>query len=175
MDQDRCKWIALLRGVNVGGANRLPMEELRGLAAGLGWGDVRSYIASGNLVFDAPIMQDHAAFLTAAIEERFGAPIPVRVVQAKAFRAAVHRCPFEDQGNLIHGGFCWGGPVLDDALLASLKARDEDLRVDGDVVWVHAPSGVAKSKLFAKIEKVIGVRCTMRNLNTLNKLADMLA
>ena len=47
------KFVALLRGINVGGANRIPMAELRGHCAGLGWRDVESYIQSGNLVFTA--------------------------------------------------------------------------------------------------------------------------
>ncbi len=82
MNQPR--WIALLRGVNVGGANRVPMAELRGLCQKAGWRDVQSYIASGNLVFDAEGPAERlAAELSDLIARNMG-PVVEVVVSVRA-------------------------------------------------------------------------------------------
>ncbi len=90
-------FIALLRGINVSGRNQLPMAELRSLCAGLGWGDVRSYIQSGNLVFGADA--DPASLeagLEQAISRRFGLSIPVLVRAAADWPGYVAANPFPD-------------------------------------------------------------------------------
>ena len=169
------KWVALLRGVNVGGANKVPMADLRARLTARGLSEVQSYIASGNLVFGACDGLDLEAQIADEIEAAFGLHIAVRVIGAKGFRAAVHRCPFEGAGQTVHGVFCWQTPAFDKGLLASLKASDETLQSDGDIVWLHAPSGIGRSKLMAAMERVVGTPFTARNLNTLRRLAEMAA
>ena len=172
MDDDMCKWVALLRGVNVGGANKVPMADLRALAEGLGWQDVRSYIASGNLVFEAAA-GDLAGELRTAMIAQMGVDVAVRVVPADDILNAEVACPWDVQGNLVHVFFCWDVPVVDTALRDSIIAPDEELVVQGHRVWFYAPSGVARSKLMTKMDRVLGVQTTARNLNTLRKLAEM--
>jgi len=172
MDDQTCKWVALLRGVNVGGANRVPMADLRVLADGLGWRNVRSYIASGNLVFDAG-KEDHAERLRAVMVAEMGVDVPILVLPADEVVSALAGCPYEDAGNLVHVAFCWKAPVVDTALCDMLIAADERLAGTGRVAYLHAPSGVARSKLMARLEDVLGVSVTARNLNTLRKLAGM--
>lgn len=178
MEQDHAskKWVALLRGVNVGGV-KVGMAGLRALAEGLGWEDVRSYIASGNLVFRA---DGTAAGLAAALEEalaaEFGRAVPVLVLSAGDFRAVLAAHPFSpEQGNQSHVFFCWEPPVLDDALYRALKTSDEDLRVIGGHVHFFAPAGIGRSKLAERLGRVVtGTEITGRNLNTVRKLAEML-
>lgn len=172
MMEQNDKWVALLRGVNVGGGNKVAMADLRGLAEGLGWRNVRSYIASGNLVFEAGA-GDHAEDLRAVMVENMGVDVPVLILPAAQLRGALEACPWDAAGNLVHVFFCWDKPKVDIALCDELIAADEEMRVDGPLVWLHAPSGVGRSKLMAKIGRVLSVQHTARNLNTLRKLADM--
>ncbi|WP_187393048.1 DUF1697 domain-containing protein [Maritimibacter fusiformis] len=169
-------WVALLRGVNVGGV-AVEMAALRGLAEGLGWGEVKSYIASGNLVFRAAgPAEGLRAALEAALAGRYGRAIPVLILSGEGFRAALAAHPFQpERGNQSHVFFCWDAPVLDQALFQALRAPDEDLRVTGGHVHFHAPGGIGRSKLAERLGKVVtGTEITGRNLNTVRKLAEML-
>lgn len=169
-------WVALLRGVNVGGSNKVPMSDLRAVATGLGWTDVQSYIASGNLVFRAG-EDDHATRLTSALFRKFGVDLPVLVVSATAFADQVATCPVLDgPGNLVHGVLCWDQPIIDAAAYQRLKAPDETLSSSGRIVWLHAPSGFSRSALANRLETVVtGTTFTVRNRNTLEKLVDISA
>ena len=131
-------WVALLRGVNVGGANTVPMAELRALAEGLGWANVRSYIASGNLLFEAQA-GDHAETLRAAMVAQMGVDVAIRVLAGHEIDAAAAACPWDVKGNLVHVFFCWDRPVIDGALRDALIAPDEELVVQGNRVWLYAP------------------------------------
>ena len=176
MNDDFCKWVALLRGVNVGGANKVPMANLRALADGLGWQDVRSYIASGNLVFEVPAGNSAgnlAAALRLALIAQMGVDVAIRVMPCEEIARAVAACPWTAQGNLVHVFFCWDAPKVDTELRNSVIAPDEELVVQGNRVWLYAPSGVARSSLLTKMDRVLGVQTTARNLNTLRKLAEM--
>jgi len=174
MDTGHSKWVALLRGVNVGGHNKVPMVDLRTLASGLGWRGVRSYIASGNLVFDAEGNSNGlASTLRNALQDHMNIDVPVLVRTGTDVCAAHNACPWNVAGNLAHLFWCWDDPQPDHRQIDALKAADEDLVIHGRSVWLHAPSGVARSKLMAKMEQVLGVSATARNLNTVRKLAEM--
>ncbi len=169
-------WIALLRGINVGGKNKLPMADLRKLAEGLGWQDVRSYIASGNLVFTADgDTRSLADALSAAISD-YGLTVPVLVLSADTLTNVLADCPFDrTAGKAVHGMLLWSEPEFDADLYETLKTPTEEIVLKPGVAWLHAPDGVGRSKLFEKIAKVVkGTEMTGRNLNTLNKLAEML-
>jgi uncharacterized protein (DUF1697 family) len=127
MNDDFCKWVALLRGVNVGGANKVPMADLRALAEGLGWQDVRSYIASGNLVFGAAfgaLAADLAGALRAVLFAQMGVDVAIRVVSHDEITKAVVACPWIAQGNLVHVFFCWDAPKVDTELRDSVIEPD---------------------------------------------------
>ncbi len=168
------KFVALLRGVNVGGSNKVPMADLRAVAKGLGWDQVKTYIASGNLVFAANEEPDDlAGRLRGALAKDLMVDVPIYVLPANVVRDITTACPFDDAGNRIHLFTCEAPPVLDDTLKNALIAPDEVIHIEGRFVWLYAPSGVARSKLFAKMEKVLGVAATARNLNTMRKLSDL--
>ena len=170
-------WVALLRGINVGGHNKVPMTELRQLCAGLGWAGVQIYIASGNLVFAAVGTADVlAANLRRAIAAAMGVDVAILVLPEADVRAALTQCPFDPEaGSHVHGFFLWAEPWVDQVALAQFRAPSETLIVRGRVAWLHAPDGIGRSKLAEKFDKVVtGTQMTGRNLNTLRKLVEML-
>lgn len=169
------KWVAFLRGINVGGHRKVPMADLRRCVGDrLGAADVRSYIASGNLVFRADGSADGlSAALGGVIQAQFGLEVPVRVLSEADMRGILKSCPFPlDAGKAVHGFLCFGTPRLDQKAIAQFKAPGEDLRVTGETVWLSAPDGIGRSKLAARLD--FGVPATARNLNTLRAMVAML-
>jgi uncharacterized protein (DUF1697 family) len=172
------RWVALLRGVNVGGANKVPMAALRALAEGLGWLGVQTYIASGNLVFSAEgDAEGLAATLRDAMKAGMGVDVAVIVLAGDDLAARVAGCPFDpEEGKHVHGFLLFGEGRLDEGMLGSLKLPSEEVVLDGRTVWLLAPDGIGRSKLAEKFHKVVlGSDMTARNLNTLRKLAEMAA
>jgi uncharacterized protein (DUF1697 family) len=170
-------WVALLRGVNVGGAHALAMADLRKAATGLGWRDVRSYIASGNLVFRADgTAAALAAALQAALRAATGLEVAVVVLPAADLRAALAECPFPDaEGCHLHVFFLWSEGCLVPERLQALRAPGEALEMTRRRLWLHTPNGIGRSKLGAGLGRVVtGTEMTGRNLNTLRKLVEML-
>jgi uncharacterized protein (DUF1697 family) len=168
--------IAFLRSINVGGHRKIPMAPLRAICLGIGGVcDVRSYIASGNLV----VTGDHplnalAADIQSAIASNFAMTVPVVVLDAHQMRQVLASCPFSaEAGNKVHGFLCLEPPAIDQARIDKLKRPSEQLIVIDQVAWVHTPEGVATSKLMAGMESCIGP-ATARNLNTLRKMVEML-
>jgi uncharacterized protein (DUF1697 family) len=166
--------VALLRAVNVGGLT-LKMDRLRAVAEGLGWGQVRTHIASGNLLFSA--LGEDAA-LTADLERGLlaetGVSIPALVLSHAAFVARVAACPFApDEGKHVHGLVLWGTATIDAARLEALRAPSEALAQTPGMVWLHTPDGFGRSKLAERLDRVVqGSLYTARNLNTLQALVE---
>lgn len=178
-------WVALLRGINVGGANRLRMAELRKDLEGLGLEDVRTYIQSGNVVFDSAIDGDDGGLaetlverIEVAIEERHGFRPRVLVLSAARFREAMRANPFpeaEAEPKSLHLYFLAQPPV--DADLAALEAvasPTERSRLGEHVLYLHAPDGIGRSKLAARAEALLGVPATARNWRTVTRIREML-
>jgi len=167
------KHIALLRGINVGGTNKLPMAELRAICADLGWQNTRTYIASGNVVFDAEGSPDA---LANQLAKALPIDVPVLVLTASDLADRLKSCPFvPETGNLLHAFFCTAQPSPNLDLIAKLRSSEE-LEVIGKTFWLHTPDGFSKSKLAERIDRVLqGATYTARNLNTVRKLVDMAA
>ncbi len=166
------KRVALLRGVNVGGVKVL-MAPLKALCEKLGWKDVQTYIASGNLIFRANgSVGELAASLQDSLSQNLGRTPKVLVMDEVQFSTMVEAHPFApEKGNLSHIYFCWGEPVINDVLYNELKTDDEELLIIDGHVHFHAPNGMGTSKLADKLDKVItGTEITGRNLNTVRKL-----
>ena len=176
------KRIALLRGINVGGRNKVPMAALRDLCAGLGWGAVETFIQSGNLVFDAP---GAAAVLEAALEgalaKRFGFTPAVIVRTAPAWAAILAANPFpaesEAEPNRVLLGLAKHALAKDAAAAIEAKgAAGERVREAGGALWFHYPEGAGQSKITAaSIDKAAGSPVTARNWRTALALRDMAA
>lgn len=174
-------FIALLRGINVGGHNKVPMAELRALCADLGWDGVRTYIQSGNLVFAAAgEASSLEADLERAIERRFGLSISVLVRAGADWPAFVAGNPFpgasESEPNLVMLALAKAPPPNDDAVERLLERAAGGERVErvGNALWIHFASGSARSKLSpAVLDRLVGSPVTTRNWRTVLKLEEM--
>jgi uncharacterized protein (DUF1697 family) len=174
-------FIALLRGINVGGNNKIAMPELRALCEELGWSDVQSYIQSGNLVFAAAgSAAEHEAALEAAILRHFGLAIAVMVRAGADWPAYVRGNPFpaasEREPNLVMLALPKLPPRPETLLQLRERAKNGELiEQAGDALWFHYAEGVARSKLApALIDRLVGSPVTARNWRTVLKLAEMM-
>lgn len=171
--------IALLRGINVGGANPLPMAELTTLLAALGARAIRTYIQSGNAVFlcPEPSCASLGSRLTAEIGKRHGFTPDVLVLTPEALIRAIEENPFPEAAGMpktLHLGFLAAPPSTPDlARLDGLKRGGERFHLANDLLYLHLPDGAGRSKLAAGAERALGEPMTVRNWNTVLKLAEM--
>ncbi len=168
------KFVCLLRAVNVGGTGKVPMKEAVAALTAAGLTQVKSYIASGNIVFSC----DGAA--TDSVEQTLskmtGAKIDALCFTQAEYQALIASNPFVfEAGNHLHGFFCWEKPQVDWEMVKDLKSETESLAQKGQILWLHAPDGIGRSKLAEKLGKVTGkAKMTARNMNTILKLKEML-
>ena len=170
-------YVALLRGINVGGAGRLPMKELVEIFVALGHGNVRTYIQSGNVVFQSRTgdVAGIAARISREILDRKGFEPKVLIMTAEELGAAIAANPFPTNvGKALHLYFLTSEPSRPDlARLRSWQTGAEEFRLAADVFYLHAPDGVGNSKLAANVERALGVPATARNWNTVIRLAAL--
>jgi uncharacterized protein (DUF1697 family) len=171
-------WVALLRAVNVSGANKLPMAELREALTGAGLLDAKTYIQSGNVVFRSDLAAGALSDLIAdVILRHFGFRPPVLVVDQGAFQAALAGNPFPQAADPKHLHAFFMARALPDAGFAFLKALaapGEAYAVRGKVLWLHLPGGSARSKLANRV-MTLPVDITARNLRTVEAVAKLAA
>lgn len=169
--------VALLRGINVGGKNKIPMTELKSLFASLGLEDVVTYIQSGNVVFRSPAgdAQDIAAGIQKRIAEDFGFSVTV-LLRTPAELGEITECnPFlrgEADLSKLHVVFLDGPPPADGvAQLDPGRSPPDEFSMSGREIYLHLPNGAGRSKLTIDyFERVLGIAATARNWNTLLKL-----
>lgn len=164
--------VALLRAVNVGGTGALPMAELRAIGAACGFANVRTFIASGNLLIDSPL--DEAAvkvLLEARLAERAGKPVEVFVRTRAELAAIVAANPFPEAHGSRHMVFFQDHPPTADLIARCRDARGERLALGTRELHVDYGDGIRETKL--KIPSKL-LR-TARNMNTVRKLAELLA
>lgn len=173
-------WVLLLRGINVGGRNALPMRTLVELLEDLGCRKVRTYIQSGNAVLESPQSGEQIArMLKQRINAAHGFEPGVLVLEPEQLERAIAGNPFPDaetDPKHLHLAFLEerpAGPDLDLDQLESLAADSERFSLEDRVFYLHAPEGIGRSKLAARREKVLGVAMTDRNWRTLCQLRDM--
>lgn len=173
--------VALLRAVNVGGRS-LAMADLRKVAEGLGYGDVKTLLQSGNLVFDVKGKADALEkALEAALKKQVGLEADFMIRTAKELDAVIAANPFpgvakSDPSHLVVM-FLKGRVTAKavDEVRAAVKGR-EVVQHNGCELYITYPDGIGTSKLNgAIIEKKLGVRGTARNWNTVMKLAGLLS
>jgi uncharacterized protein (DUF1697 family) len=165
------KLIAFFRGMNVGG-NRITMQELVTLLEGLGCRNVRTYIQSGNAVFESQ-NEDVAKLaqrINFAIKACCSFDPAVVLLHPDGLRQVINNNPFPDfTGNpkSIHLGFMERKPENPDLdLLAALRSGSEQFHLVGSVFYLLAPDGVGRSKLAANAERLLGLPMTDRNWRT---------
>ena len=173
-------WIALLRGINVGGRNKMPMAELRAGLEAAGFCSVRSYIQSGNVVFDATPTSKYALAkrLDEAIERRFGFLPEIFLLTTTDFQAAIDNNPFPDavsEPKTLHFYFLECVPNSPDVdSINNMVTSTERYELIDTIFYLHAPDGVGRSKLASSVERRLGVSATARNYKTIQALSTML-
>lgn len=171
-------FVVLLRGINVGGRNPLPMKALAACLEELGCRDVQTYIQSGNVVLQS---RKGASRLTTEIRQGIarGHRIDpfVLLLTLNGLDAAIAANPFpeaEADPTRLHLGFLDAVPSNPDlAGLEALKAHTERFRLIDTVFYLYAPDGVGRSKLASRSERLLGVSMTDRNWRTVRRLREM--
>ena len=163
-------WVALLRGVNVGGHRRVPMADLRRTVAARGGEQVRTYLQSGNVVLEHPGGAGDVAGLVQAAVADLGVQCDVVVRTGEQLADLVARCPWPERAaadpTLLHVGF-----LSAPAEVRVLRAGpEEEVRADGDAVWLWYGAGSGRSRLSLD---VAGSVLTARNWRSVSALAAM--
>ena len=172
-------FIALLRGVNVGKAKRVPMAELRAVLDELGYTDVETLLNSGNAVFRAArgAPAGHATRIAAGIVERLGVEVPVIVLSAATLNAVVADNALapvaDDPSRLIVALVQDPASLADVAAIAPLVVPPERFLVSEHAAYLHCASGILESKAGAALLGKAGRSATTRNWATVLKLQAM--
>jgi uncharacterized protein (DUF1697 family) len=172
-------YIALFRGINVGGRNILRMKDLAALLEKLGAQGVKTYIQSGNVVFQhkAESIPHLAGRIRAAIKENHGFDPRVYLLDLAELEQAMASNPFpqaEADPKTLHLYFLASTPEKPDLeTLNNLKRDNEQFKLVDNVFYLYAPDGIGRSKLAEKAEKALGVAATARNWRTVGKITAM--
>lgn len=175
------KYIALLRGINVGGQKKIKMVELRAMCEKMGFGLVKTYIQSGNIIFESSEKN------TAQIENQlcehiqitFGFDVPVMVMKQTYVEEVLNNNPYlnkdpELDQKLLHVTFLATIPSED--LVNTMKEKDygtDAFEVIGKRIYLYFPNGYGRTKLTNNLfEKKLKVAATTRNWRTLGKLKE---
>lgn len=167
-------WIALLRGVNVGGHGKLPMAEFRSLLSGLGYESPRTYVQSGNAIFasDAPenTMQEAIAL---GVEAQFNFRPEVMLITAQSLQAALKANPFPatiEAPTTLHLLF-GGAPDL--PAIRAAATDGEEAQCINNITYFHTPNGFGKSRLAANLARYFDAPITARNLRSCMKISEL--
>ncbi len=176
------RYVALLRGINLGGKNKLPMKELVALFDAAGCDDVVTYIQSGNVVFtaSAATVKSLPDDIAAAIHKGHGLKVPVVLRSAAELDKVVKGNPFLKRGadaGHCHVAFLAAAPTRAQvAALDPQRSPGDDFVVAGRDVYLHLPNGVARSKLTnAWLDTKLKTVSTARNWRTVLKVLELAA
>jgi uncharacterized protein (DUF1697 family) len=185
--------VALLRGINVGGRNKVPMADLREVVTSLGHTGVTTYIQSGNVLFSTADSDtaELAAALESAIAKRFGIWASVVVLSRDELARVLAGNPFPDEPNprLVHVVFLTAKPPQDllDRIAAAesaaaAKGSRDTVQASGQALFLHTPDGFGTSELAQAVFRIIGapakrqkqaLAATARNWATATKLLSL--
>ena len=179
-------YIALLRGINVSGHNKIKMAELTQLLTTLGFANVTTYIQSGNIVFLAPKQQQNELenIIKEAIKKHYDFDVPVTVLNQDEFCHVLEHIPLEsfnvsdiaEEGARV--GICFlSKQPMPEAMekLLSYVVEPEKLTINNKTAYLHCPNGFGKTKLTNNfIENKLKVSATTRNWKTVVKINQML-
>jgi uncharacterized protein (DUF1697 family) len=173
------QWLVLLRGINVGGKNIVPMKQLSQMLSELGCGDIKTYIQSGNVLLQHEELQNHALseLIANSMQVTFGFKPHLLLLTRIQLEQAIANNPYiaaqSDSKNLHLFFLAEQSGQRDFAALNQIKASTESFELIGRIFYLYAPDGIGRSKLAKKVEKVLGVAVTARNWNTVTKLLTL--
>jgi len=173
------RFAVLLRGINVGKGQRVPMADFRALLEGLGYTEVKTLLNSGNAVFASTgkVAAKHAVGIAAALQDRLGVHAPVIVKTASELASVVEANPIvpvasEHSRFLVAFGASASALQSLGSLMAMVKAP-EKLLITAEAAYLHCPSGILQSKVGKAMLGKAGQGVTTRNWATVLKLATM--
>jgi uncharacterized protein (DUF1697 family) len=172
------RYIALLRGINVGGHNKVPMAALRDTCGSIGCTDVATYIQSGNVVLTSALNPKKLrAALESAITEQLGVSPVVVIRTHEQIADVIAGNPFPDADpDHLHVAFLSETPdPTQVASLAELSYPPEEVAVRGTDAYFHLPRGLGRAKLPELFGRRVKTPATVRNWRTVNKLLQMSA
>jgi uncharacterized protein (DUF1697 family) len=172
----------MVRGINVSGQKKIRMDELKAVYESLGFDNVRTYIQSGNVVFDSDLDEKGAGEkIRKKIVEAFGFPVPVTLRSTAAIKQVIRNNPFLADGiddiKILHVTFLSQAPSLStlDQIDPATGGDDQFRFSDShEEIYIRCPNGYGRTKLTNTFfEKQLGVSATTRNWNTVNKLYEI--
>jgi len=175
------RYISLLRGINVGGQKIVGMQTLREIFTGLGFAGVRTYLQSGNVVFESPDVNQSglARRIEAGLEQALGYQVRIFLRREEQLKDILTNNPFLTEGiedkRILHVSFLYQEPGEStwDRLVVPVGIPDKYNR-GNTVIYLYYPNGFAKSRLPTSFfEKALGVPITDRNWNTVEALYKM--
>jgi uncharacterized protein (DUF1697 family) len=173
------KYAALLRGINVGGKNKIAMKDLTELFVSVGCRDVVTYIQSGNVVFSATAaaLKKLPKTISERIAADFGLNVPVVIRSHEELDAMVRANPFFKSGDekLLHVVFLADSPGTDAiAKLDPRRSPPDQFRVAGNHIYLHMPNGMGQTKITnAWLDSKLSTISTARNWATVLKLHEL--
>ena len=175
------RYVALLRGINVGGANRVAMADLREIALSLGYAEPRTLLNSGNLLFTATGLspEDASVTLEAALLENLSVTSPVTVLTAGELAGVIAHNPLlasvRDPSHLVVGFFREKSEVHRLEPLTTRDWRPEELALGDRELYAWCAEGIASSPLLLTVDRLVGPAVTNRNWATVVRIMAALA
>ncbi|MBT8262953.1 MAG: DUF1697 domain-containing protein [Flavobacteriaceae bacterium] len=169
------RYIALLRGINVGGHKKLPMAELRTLFESLGFVDVQSYIQSGNVVFSSE-EKVSGEVISEAIKGEYGWKVPVLIKTPDEINGILDNCPFPKEAKeKSYFMFLFQPPSTENIKTTlSFQYPDEEYVITPQCVYFYCSQGYGRAKLSGNLfEQKLKVSVTARNYRTMTKLIEL--
>lgn len=170
------KYIALLRGINVGGKNPLPMAQLRACFVAAGATAVETYIQSGNVVYEASlaVADTVGTAVSALINREFGYAIPLVTRTAQELSTVIEANPYPAvESTLLHVAFLAHDPGPA-AVLDPLRSPGDQFVLRGREIYLYLPNGVARTRLTnAWFDRELSTVSTVRNWRTIQQLCEM--
>lgn len=168
--------IALLRGINVSGQKKILMADLRALFEVLGFSNVRTYIQSGNVIFQTSETKNLSEKISEAIKERYGWDVPVLVKTSTELQSILKASPFNSE-KLKQSYFTLLSEAPSEENINQIKDLDypnEEFHIIKNCVYLFYKNGAGRAKLGANlIERKLEVNATARNYRTLTKLIEL--
>jgi uncharacterized protein (DUF1697 family) len=164
-------FVALLRAINVGGTGMLPMKDLSAICTDLGFKKVRTYIQSGNVIFESALPEENVrAGLDQVLTRRMGKKVDVMVRSASELRSILEANPFPDAPPAKVAVLFLSHPAPKGILDNLAAPGGEEIRLANREIYIYYPNGMGRSKL--KLPPTCGA-ATARNINTVTKLVAM--
>lgn len=172
-------WVVLLRGINVGGNNIVPMKQLAQMLIDMDCEDVTTYIQSGNVLLQHPEINSQilAEQIASKMQHTFGFMPNILLLTLSQLEQAAANNPFpeaQSDPKTLHLYFLSEQSKQTNLdTLNNFKKANESFELVNNVFYLHAPDGIGRSKLAEKVEKTLAVPTTARNWNTVSKLLKL--